>query len=229
MSTGTPTHTVVVVVGGGPLSARADDAFAALGDDGAGGVLVIAADSGLDRAIAAGISPHQLVGDLDSLSAGGRMWAYAHGVTIDEHPPAKDETDTELAIAAALAVDGAGALLVLGGLDPTVDDRLDHLLGTLVALGNPRLAALESVRAVLGTSEVVVVHPGHTVHIALDAGRTFSLLALHGTCQGVHVTGARWPLVDATLHAHQALGVSNVAEGDTTVGVAAGVLTVVIP
>ena len=218
----------VVVIGGGPLSPRAVEMWNDLAESGAP-TLVIAADSGLDHAVAAGLRPDRLVGDLDSISAAGRMWAYANGVDIDEHPVAKDETDTELALAVAVADPAVASVIVLGGLDPAADDRLDHLLGTLLVLGHPSLSGLESVGAVLGGSEVVVVHPGNTTVLPLAAGQVFSLLALHGPCDGVNVTGAHWPLQHATITGYEARGVSNVSNGDTTVAVAHGTLTVVMP
>ena len=67
---------VVVVVGGGPLSPQAVDA---LDDDS----FIVAADSGLDHAVAADLSPDVLVGDLDSISAACRMWAYEHAAEIE--------------------------------------------------------------------------------------------------------------------------------------------------
>jgi thiamine pyrophosphokinase len=57
----------------------------------------------------------------------------------------------------------------------------------------------------------------------------FSLLALHGPCTGVTVTGARWPLADATLTGTEARGVSNEGTERTEVQGATGVLTVVMP
>ncbi len=218
----------VVVVGGGPLSPRAQQVWQQLVDAEVE-LEVIAADSGLDHAVAAGIDPHRLVGDLDSVSAAGRMWAYAHEVHIDEHPAIKDETDTELALAAAIADPQNTGVLLLGGLDPLVDGRLDHVLGTLLVLGHPALASLESVRAVVGGSEVVVLHPGRRADLGLDAGQLFSLLAMHGACSGVTVTGAQWPLTGEELTGCEARGLSNVSDGSTVVGVAEGVLTVVIP
>ena len=218
----------VVVIGGGPLSPRAVEAWDDLDQSGAP-TLVIAADSGLDHAIAAGVRVDRLVGDLDSISAAGRMWAYANGVEIDEHPVAKDETDTELALATAVADPSVSAVIVLGGLGPATDDRLDHLLGTLAVLGHPSLSSLESVGAIVGTSEVAVLHAGRTATLPLAAGQVFSLLALHGPCDGVTVTGARWPLHGAQLAGYEARGLSNISNGDTTVAVAEGTLTVVMP
>jgi thiamine pyrophosphokinase len=208
---------VVVVIGGGGLSA---EAVASVQPD-----VVIAADSGLDHAVAAGMRPSILVGDMDSISASGRMWAYAHEVAIDESPTEKDLTDTELALETALAVHGITHLTVLGGWG----DRLDHLQGTLLALGSASLAGLESVRAWMGDTSISVVHGGRSVALALEPGRTFSVLALHGPAMGVTVTGAKWELDMATLSPTEARGVSNEAKEHTMVTVESGVVTVVVP
>ncbi len=66
-------------------------------------------------------------------------------------------------------------------------------------------------------------------NVGFEPGQTFSLLALHGPCGGVQVTGARWPLHDATLTGTEARGMSNEATDRTEVHVASGVLTVVVP
>lgn len=213
---------VVVVVDGGPLSARA---VAAVTE----GAIVVAADGGLDHAVAAGLTPSVLVGDLDGISAAGRMWAYAHQVRTIEYPADKDATDTGLALAEAAAAAAAPedtALLVVGG---SGGDRLDHTLGTLTALGAPSLAGFASIRAVLGDTRVLVLHPGHSSTLDEPAGTTFSLLALHGPCSGVQVVAARWPLTDARLLPAATLGISNETVDSTVVGVVEGVLTVVIP
>jgi len=212
----------VVVIGGGALSTRALDAVR---DD----AVVIAADSGLDHAVAAGLRPAVLVGDLDSISASGRMWAYARGVEIHEHPTDKDATDTEIAIARALEVPEVRQLLLVGGADEAGERRLDHQLATILALGHTSLAGLASVRAVLGGTGLAMLHPGRHSVLDLEPGQLFSLLALHGPCGGVTVTGARWPLTDAVLTGTEARGVSNEATEHTEVLVASGVLTVVVP
>jgi len=221
--------TVAVVVGGGRVVAP----------PGPPPDLVVAADSGLDAALAAGLSPHVLVGDLDSVSAEGLAWAHERGVPVERHPADKDETDTALALRVALA-SGHRALLVLGSAGM---DRLDHLLGTLGALGDPALAAFDDVRALLAPplgcdppTSVRVVHPGRSTVVegvpgGRGRGRTFSLLALHGRCTGVDVAPARWPLAGAVLEPGSTLGVSNETSGSAParVEVGSGVLTVVVP
>jgi thiamine pyrophosphokinase len=208
---------VVVVIGGGPLSPRAVTEVIAE-------ATIIAADSGLDHAVDAGLRPTVLVGDLDSISAHGKMWAYAHELEIDEHPVDKDATDTELALVRA-AVTEATSLLVLGA----AGERFDHALGTLATLGNPALARFETIRLLLDETAVHVIHAGRSVTLDLAPNTPFSLLALHGPCRGVDVTGARWPLADASLDPSSTRGISNESTGLVFIAVADGILTLVVP
>lgn len=208
---------VVVVIGGGPLSSRA--VTDVLPD-----ATIIAADSGLDHAVAAGLRPTVLVGDLDSISAHGKMWAYAHELEIDQHPVDKGSTDTELALVRAVATE-ADSLLVFGA----TGDRFDHALGTIAALGNPVLAQFETIRLALDDTTVHVLHPGRSVSVDLPQGSSFSLLALHGPCRGVDVTGARWPLTDASFEPSSTLGISNETTDLLHVAVSDGILTLVVP
>ncbi len=208
---------VVVVIGGGQLSPRAVGEVTAE-------ATIIAADSGLDHAVAAGLRPTVLVGDLDSISAHGKMWAYAHELDIDQHAVDKDATDTELALMRAAAT-GATNLLVLGA----GGERFDHALGTLATLGNRVLARFETIRLLLDDTAVHVIHPGRSVSIHLPPNSLFSLLALHGPCRGVDVTGARWPLTDAALDPSSTRGISNETTGLLDVAVTDGILTLVVP
>lgn len=208
-----------VVIGGGPV--RAPDGATTRRFD-----VVIAADSGLDVALAAGLHPTHLVGDLDSISSAGAAWAAAHGVPVEQHPTDKDATDTALALEHARRLD-ATEIVLFGGVGI---DRFDHLLGTVAALGDPGLAGVPTLTAHLGASTLHVLHPGRAVDLTLPAGAVFSLVALHGGCTGVGVRGAQWPLDDADLPSGSTRGISNTAV-DATVRVttATGVLTVVVP
>jgi thiamine pyrophosphokinase len=208
---------VVVVVGGGALSPRAlTDVLPT--------ATIIAADSGLDHAVAAGLRPTVLVGDLDSISAHGKMWAYAHELEIDQHPVDKSATDTELALIRAAATD-ATDLLIFGARG----DRFDHALGTIAALGNPALDRFETIQLLLDDTDIHVIHSQHSVTLDLPQNSSFSLLALHGPCRGVEVTGARWPLSDATLESSSTRGISNESTAILYVAVADGILTLVVP
>ena len=211
------TDTVVVITGAAPLDRRA---VAAIPRD----ATIIAADGGLDHASAAGLDPSILVGDLDSISAIGLAWASEHTEVV-RHPIDKGATDTELAVAHAAAMAPQRILLVAGQ-----GDRLDHAVAALGALGAPELAACGSLEAWWGSDQLHVVHGPGTVELDLPAGTVFSVLAMHGPCAGVTVTGARWPLDGERIPPLVGLGVSNqVAEPPAVVGVDEGIVTVVVP
>ena len=215
--------TVVVVIGGGPITVPARL-------HGVDVAAIIAADGGYDAAIDAGLEPTQLIGDLDSISAEGLATAEASGVPVHRHPADKDATDTELALELALELTVGQPQRELVVLGPDRSDRLDHLIGALTALGHPSLARFASLAAFLGTAEVAIVHPAHTVTLDLPSGRVVSVLALHGPCTGVEMTGARWALHDAIIEPASSLGVSNESLGASIrITVATGVLTVIIP
>jgi thiamine pyrophosphokinase len=210
-------NTVLVITGGAPLDDIAVRAAAGAGR-------VVAADGGLDHALVAGIRPDVLVGDLDSISAAGLDWATAN-ITVDRHPTDKAATDTELALSCAAAMKPDRIVLLAGR-----GDRLDHGIAALGALGGDALADVPAVEGWWGSDHVVVVRPGRAVEVSHPIGTTFSLLALHGGCRGVTVSGSRWPLVDADLAPMSGLGVSNeVVESPCRVEVTAGVLTVIVP
>jgi thiamine pyrophosphokinase len=208
---------VIIVTGSAPL---APAAVSALPPD----AVVVAADGGLDHALAAGLQPSVLVGDLDSVTAAGLEWAAAHA-TIERHPADKGATDTELALRCAAALHPRRIVLVSGH-----GDRLDHTIATLGALGDDALGGVAVVDGWLGTDAVSIAVPSRPVAIDRPEGTTFSVLALRGPCRGVTLRGARWPLTDAVLPPVSGLGVSNqVAESPCHLDVAAGVATVIIP
>lgn len=186
------------------------------------GAVLIAADGALDHALAAGLAPAGLVGDLDSVSERGLTWAKAHA-TIDRHPPDKDQTDTELALRAAVDLNPDRLVLIGAG------DRLDHQLAAIGALGRPRLTSIPVIEGWWGDNRLRVVHGPGQARLELPIGTTVSLLALHGPCTGVHVSGVRWPLAHADLAAAVGLGVSNVTvDPAVELRVSTGVLTVIM-
>jgi thiamine pyrophosphokinase len=186
---------------------------------------VVAADSGLDHALTVGLRPNLVVGDLDSVSSGALEIARAEGITIEEYSPDKDATDTELALAAALAWGPDHVILLAGG-----GDRLDHSIAAITALGHASLAQCASVTARWGTSHIHVLHGPRSLTVRTQSNTTFSLLALHGTCAGVVVKGAKWPLDNAVLAPASSLGISNITlAGELHVELTAGVLTLIFP
>ena len=207
-------ETVVVVTGAAPLDA---DAVAHIPT----GAIVIAADGGLDHALAAGVVPAALVGDLDSVSPDGLAWAEAHA-TIERHDPAKDLTDTELALAMALSFAPARLIMIAGE-----GDRLDHTFTAIGALGAPGLTSIPLVEGWWGDQRFHVLHGPGRLRLVTGSDARISLVATHGRCTGVSISGTEWPLVDAELRPLVGHGVSNLTiDDEVEVTVSSGVLTI---
>ncbi|WP_426572683.1 thiamine diphosphokinase [Aquihabitans sp. McL0605] len=193
------------------------------------GSVVVAADSGLDRLVAAGITAHHVVGDLDSVTADALRHAEAAGATIHRHPADKDATDIELAlrlISERLAPDALlHDLLVVG----SGGGRLDHLLADVLALTAPDLSHLR-VTALLGAATVSVVRPGEERVLTGTPGEQVSLLPAHGPARGVTTEGLRWALTGADLVAGTTRAMSNeLVERTAVVQVGDGVLAAIQP
>ncbi len=90
-------------------------------------------------ALALGLRIDRAIGDFDSVSAAGLAAAEAAGAIVERHPAAKDATDLELALDAAIALEPA-RILVVG----SAGGRLDHLLGSILLLADDRYAAATS-------------------------------------------------------------------------------------
>jgi thiamine pyrophosphokinase len=184
--------------------------------------LVVAADGGLHLARSFGIDADLLVGDMDSVSAELLAEAEQRGVTIERHPAAKEATDLELAMDAAVRR-GADRIVVVG----SARGRMDHLLGGALVVSSARYAGVD-VEAWLGRSLVVPVHDQRTIEGR--RGEFVSVMALHGPAIGVSTRGLRWPLLDDRLDPGSSRGISNeFVEATAEVSVARGTVVVVVP
>ncbi len=169
--------------------------------------LIIAADGGTRHALALGLIPSVVIGDLDSLDSANRRVLEENRVEIIEYPKDKDETDIELALAYAIDMGCQQICLVaaLGG-------RLDHTLGNLSLLSNESLAGLD-VRINDGVEEAFFIR-GHAeeykqAEIRGRIGDVVSLIPWGNPVTGIHTKGLRWPLSDETLYSHKTRGISN--------------------
>jgi len=206
---------MVVVAGGDPPAPQAALAVPL-------GARVIAADRGLDHALALGLEVEIAVGDFDSASREAVARAEARGTRIVRHPAEKDATDLELALDLALSL-GSGRILVLAG----DGGRLDHLLATLLLLGSSRYESVE-IDALVGHARAYVVRGERAIEG--EAGDLVSLLALHGPAEGVRTEGLAYVLEGETLDAGSSRGVSNVFVADmAAITLERGVLLAVCP
>lgn len=206
---------VVVVTGGDPVDPAHLPVLPA-------GTVVVAADSGIDHAHALGLVVDVAIGDFDSVSAPGLARATDAGAIVERHPAAKDATDLELALDAALALAPA-RIHVLGGHG----GRLDHLLANALLLAAPAYASV-ALTAQMGAARVTVVR--RAAELRGSCGDVVSLIAAHGPARGVTTTGLLFALAHEDLHPGSTRGISNeLLESPAAVTVDAGVLLAVQP
>ena len=183
---------------------------------------VVAADGGLERALALGLEVDVVVGDLDSTTPDSLAEAERRGARIVRHPAAKDATDLELALDEAVAL-GARQVLVVA----SAEGRLDHLLASLLLLAHERYADLE-LSALVGSAAVEVVRGTRRLDGA--PGTLVTLLPVGGPAAGVSTSGLEYPLDDEMLEPGSSRGVSNVfAAEQAEIVVGHGVLLAVRP
>ena len=163
--------------------------------------LLLAADGGASHALALNLVPHVVIGDLDSLNEDQKTRLHKAGTHFVVHPPAKDETDLELALLYAVEQE-ADPIIVLAALG----GRLDQTIANVLLLTMPALTERE-VRLVDGPQTAFVVRGKAT--IAGEPGDTVSLIPLGGEVKGITTTGLVYPLTEGSLPFGPALGVSN--------------------
>jgi thiamine pyrophosphokinase len=168
---------------------------------------LIAADGGAGQVLAAGLVPDLVLGDLDSISAPDRARLIELGVEVRAVDAAKDESDTELCLLAAVA-GGARDIRLLGASALT---RPEHSIANLLLLADPRLDDLDV--AIVGHGSTIrrVGTPDGAAELTIAgaSGDWVSLLPLGATVEGVTTDQLRFPLVDEDLVPGPARGLSN--------------------
>jgi thiamine pyrophosphokinase len=191
--------------------------------------MVIAADGGARHAAGLGVTIDRWVGDGDSIGAEALEALVASGVPIERSRTDKDESDTELAIAAAIRLGAAGIVIVgaLGG------PRIDHALVNIGLLAMPELAGRPATILDERSRTGLIRAPGRggkpvERRLPGDLGGLVSLLPMGDGVEGVTTRGLRYPLVDESLPAGRARGLSNVRTAlEAAVVVRRGLLLVI--
>jgi len=182
---------------------------------------IICADGGARHALALGLTPDVVVGDMDSLDESIIARLQEAGTSIHRFSPDKDFTDLELALQMARDMQPQEVILLgaLGG-------RLDQMLANLMLLASPSYAdmpivmvsGMESARAV--RDEIVIRGRVRDIVSVIPLSDDVSGLTYHG--------GLRWLLHDATLPLGSSRGVSNELTDDTArISLRSGVILVI--
>ena len=156
---------------------------------------ILAADAGLRHLEKAGLKPHGIIGDFDSLGyvpTGAEVF-----------PVEKDDTDAMLAAKKGLQL-GFRAFYFYGSLD---GPRLDHTLANFQTL--QYLADRSATGYLIGNDYIVtVVRDGRLLFPAGWEG-TVSVFCMGADAAGVTIRGLHYELKNGTLTAGFPLGVSN--------------------
>ena len=173
-----------------------------------GAALVVAADGGARSALALGLSPDVVTGDLDSIGDA------RHAIPPDRIRPNPDPNATDLEKAVALCLDeGCDAVDIIGA----GGGRADHALANLSAL--VRFGRSARVRMVDERFAIELVDA--EAEVEGPEGTVVSLVGI-GRCEGVTTSGLRWELEDASLD-FSAYGVHNeIATSPARVSVRSG-------
>lgn len=173
------------------------------------GTRVIAADSGIRHAGTLDLTPELWVGDFDSVPE-GMAEKYSH-VPRKVFPTAKDKTDGEIAIDAALKL-GATALVLVGAFGGTRPDHAYLHLAQSVHLAEEGIPTLLA----SGDQEASPLLTGLRHTFDYEDGTLFSILGFTHL-SGLTVEGAKWPLKAVEMPFGSSLTVSNEVEGGLAV------------
>ncbi len=150
-------------------------------DDDSTHVRLICADGGARIALALGLTPDVVVGDLDSLDEAALARLKATGCRLVVYPAAKDWTDLELALKLAVQ-EVATEIVILGALG----GRLDQELANILLLLLPELQDI-STRIADDRQEMFVARD--EAEIAGQSGDVVSLIPLGGDAEGIVTEG----------------------------------------
>ena len=145
--------------------------------------LVVGADGGGDLALAAGLIPAIVVGDLDSLSDAGRMRIGADRCLRIDDP---DTTDLEKAVQYCVEAGYRRIDIVAAG-----GGRADHALGNLSVL----VVYARQAEIHIHDDDFDISRVSGTATIDAPPGTVVSLIGI-GPCSGVTTRGLRWELTD---------------------------------
>lgn len=211
-----------VVISGGP--SIYDDAAVIISDFEP--EVIYCADSGADFALNHNIRPTRVFGDMDSVSAEGRVLIEKLNIPITVYPVEKDKSDTEICLRELSDEDEILLVCSMSG-------RVDHLWTNLNLISKLHSEGY-SVTATDGVTDVIPMRDGETVSLGGIIGASklsISLIPLTPEVKGVTISGVKYPLNDATLIFGDSYSHGNsLADGSDSfsVTVGEGLLSIVI-
>lgn len=189
---------IVFILAGGPLP---DPEFLSERVNSIRPAAILCADGGARHARELGLVPEAIIGDMDSLDDETACFFSGQGCRLLRHPPEKDETDTELALAEAMGMN-PDAVWIFGALGR----RLDHTLANLSLLACDAARGVD-VRLVDSFCEAFLVRDMKILEG--EPGQTVSVFPLGEAAEGIDLEGFEYPLDGAEMKPGKPYGVSN--------------------
>lgn len=187
---------------------------------------IICADGGTRHALALGLTPDLVVGDMDSIASNEWKVLEEKSIPVELFPRDKNETDLELAINKAAEMNPAEIVIVaaLGG-------RMDQTLANIVLLSNSYLVT-GNVYLDDGVEKIFFCRAkspqGNQVEVRGRSGDIVSLIPWGGPVHGVQTVNLKWKLNHETLYPEKTRGISNeMTSGTAFVKIESGLLLII--
>ncbi|MEB2333120.1 MAG: thiamine diphosphokinase [Anaerolineaceae bacterium] len=181
---------------------------------------ILCADGGARHALALGLSPNLIIGDMDSLNDAEWQKVKAGNMPIELFPRDKNETDLELALDKASELNPNEIVVVaaLGG-------RIDHTLANIALLSDPK----RTTHAMCfddGVEELQFCR--NRAEVYGRSGDLISLIPWGASVCGIRTENLKWELDHETLFPEKTRGVSNEMTADVAfVEIESGLLLIV--
>jgi thiamine pyrophosphokinase len=168
---------------------------------------LICADGGTRHAVTLGLTPRLIIGDMDSTEKNILKEFQKANVEIELYHRDKNETDLELAINKAVAINPQEIIIVaaLGG-------RMDQTLANIALLSSVQLSTC-NVKLDDGVEEIFFVT--NQAQIKGRSGDVVSLIPWGNPVHGVQTKNLKWQLNDEILYPNKTRGISNEMISDT--------------
>lgn len=180
---------------------------------------IICADGGTRHAINMKLTPHVVIGDLDSSAARYIDYFRNKGVEIIQYSQDKDKTDTHICVEFALAF--SSNIIILGA----TGSRIDHMLAniSLLRLGMEKgipISIIDDKNNIRMIKDFIVLNG--------NKGDLFSLIPFTERVEGISTKGAHYELENAVMKLGDPYGVSNYFEEERVeVSIKTGYLLVI--
>ena len=169
--------------------------------------LIYCADGGAGQALALGLKPNLVVGDMDSIAPTDLEQLQQAGIPLRQFPRDKDRTDLELCLLEAIKL-APFKILIVGALGLRVDQQLSNLLLlTRAEFSSVRISIIDQ------QQRISILRAGESIELLGQQGDLLSIVPLSQKVTDVNVDGTFWPLKGATLELGDSRTVSNVFLG----------------